>query len=132
MSLFMVQTTSIKADMPIGVSHRQLNQYPIGSRNSAIHNDYHSSLRPSSFYEPKHPSLIHCLSKEMSQSGSFGSSADLRKRTAPPPAKPAHTHTHSAQAFFLKYVQLKFMRQSMQMILPQVHLRKPCYDFSFL
>ena len=49
---------SIKADMPIGVSHRQVNQYPIGSRNSAIHNAYHSSLRPSSFYEPKHPSLI--------------------------------------------------------------------------
>ena len=32
-------------------------QVPIGSRNSAIHNAYHSSLRPSSLFEPRHPSL---------------------------------------------------------------------------
>ena len=29
----------------------------IGSRNSAIHNVYHTSLRPSSLLEPRHPSL---------------------------------------------------------------------------
>ena len=32
-------------------------QVPIGSRNSAIHNAYHSSLRPSSLFEPRHRSL---------------------------------------------------------------------------
>ena len=32
-------------------------QIPIGSRNSAIHNAYHTSLRPSSLLEPRHPSL---------------------------------------------------------------------------
>ena len=32
-------------------------QIPIGSRNSAIHNAYHTSLRPSSLFEPRHPSL---------------------------------------------------------------------------
>ena len=32
-------------------------QVPIGSRNSAIHNVYHTSLRPSSLFEPRHPSL---------------------------------------------------------------------------
>lgn len=32
-------------------------QVPIGSRNSAIHNAYHTSLRPSSLFEPRHPSL---------------------------------------------------------------------------
>ena len=32
-------------------------QIPIGSRNSAIHNVYHTSLRPSSLFEPRHPSL---------------------------------------------------------------------------
>ena len=32
-------------------------QVPIGSRNSAIHNAYHNSLRPSSLFEPRHRSL---------------------------------------------------------------------------
>jgi hypothetical protein len=32
-------------------------QKSIGSRNSAIHNDYHTLLRPSSLLEPRHPSL---------------------------------------------------------------------------
>ena len=32
-------------------------QISIGSRNSAIHNVYHTSLRPSSLFEPRHPSL---------------------------------------------------------------------------
>ena len=32
-------------------------QVPVGSRNSAIHNAYHTSLRPSSLFEPRHPSL---------------------------------------------------------------------------
>ena len=32
-------------------------QVPIGSRNPAIHNAYHTSLRPSSLFEPRHRSL---------------------------------------------------------------------------
>jgi hypothetical protein len=32
-------------------------QSSIGSRNSAIHNVYHTSLRPSSLLEPRHLSL---------------------------------------------------------------------------
>ena len=32
-------------------------QGSIDSRNSAIHNAYHTSLRPSSLFEPRHPSL---------------------------------------------------------------------------
>ena len=32
-------------------------QIPVGSRNSASHNAYHTSLRPSSLFEPRHPSL---------------------------------------------------------------------------
>ena len=39
---------------PESVMHVQVS---IGSRNSAIHNDYHTSLRPSSLFEPRHPSL---------------------------------------------------------------------------
>ena len=32
-------------------------QDPVDSRNSAIHNAYRTSLRPSSLIEPRHPSL---------------------------------------------------------------------------
>ena len=32
-------------------------QWSIDSRNSAIHNAYRTSLRPSSLFEPRHPSL---------------------------------------------------------------------------
>ena len=32
-------------------------QDSVGSRNSAIHNAYRTSLRPSSLIEPRHPSL---------------------------------------------------------------------------
>ena len=32
-------------------------QDPVGSRNSAIHNAYRTSLRPSSVFKPRHPSL---------------------------------------------------------------------------
>ena len=39
-------------------------QVSIGSRNSAIHNDYHTSLRPSSLFEPRHPSLKVVSTKE--------------------------------------------------------------------
>jgi hypothetical protein len=39
---------------PESVMHVQVS---IGSRNSAIHNDYHTSLRPSSMLEPRYPSL---------------------------------------------------------------------------
>ena len=41
-------------------------QRSIGSRNSAIHNDYHTSLRPSSLLEPRHPSLK--VVRQLSQS----------------------------------------------------------------
>ena len=41
-------------------------QGTIDSRNSAIHNAHHTSLRPSSVFEPRHPSLkvASCLSIE--------------------------------------------------------------------
>ena len=32
-------------------------QVPVGSRNSASRNAYHTSLRPSSLFKPRHPSL---------------------------------------------------------------------------
>ena len=44
-------------------------QESIGSRNSAIHNDYHTSLRPSSVLEPRYPSL-KVVTHNMSQNRS--------------------------------------------------------------
>ncbi len=38
-------------------------QVPVGSRNPAIHNAYRTSLRPSSLFEPRHPSLKVVCSK---------------------------------------------------------------------
>ena len=42
-------------------------QIPIGSRNSAIHNAYHTSLRPSSLFEPRHPSLKVVFQRTMAK-----------------------------------------------------------------
>ena len=44
-------------------------QIPVGSRNSASHNAYRTSLRPSSLFEPRHP-LLKVVRKQ-SPSGSF-------------------------------------------------------------
>ena len=45
-------------------------QIPIDSRNSAIHNAYRISLRPSSVLEPRHPSLkvlVGCIAHRHSE-----------------------------------------------------------------
>ena len=44
-------------------------QESIGSRNSAIHNDYHTSLRPSSVLEPRYPSLKVVMCKNTHRGG---------------------------------------------------------------
>jgi hypothetical protein len=96
---------------------------------SAIHITYRDSLRPSSMREPRDPSLkvVHRAS-------------DAR-----------HTHTRSMNfrevdvgPSDLRWVHRKGRRtrrtrealvvveSDSLMILPQVHLRKPCYDFYFL
>ena len=51
--------------------------------------------------------------------------------SAPPPARTCmgskkHPHTHLTEEF------TRVLLEHVRMILPQVHLRKPCYDFSFL
>ena len=76
------------------------------SQSSAIRITYRISLRSSSFQKPRYPSPIvvffHQTTSTISKTHSF--------------------HT-------------KFQRtpyQFTKMILPQVHLRKPCYDFTFL
>lgn len=56
-------------------------QVPVDSRNSAIHNAYHSSLCPSSLFEPRHSSL-KVVKKNMSGVG----------------ANP-NTHTHTKNVY---------------------------------
>ena len=46
--------TGILSGIPDNATYVQI---PVGSRNSAIHNAYRNSLRPSSLLEPRHPSL---------------------------------------------------------------------------
>lgn len=78
------------------------------SQSSAIRITYRISLRSSSFQEPRYPSWIvftfhsHFSSK----------------------------HSKLNQVSSLSLTSLT--SQYSQMILPQVHLRKPCYDFTFL
>lgn len=79
------------------------------SQSSAIRITYRISLRSSSFQEPRYPSwIVIRVLKFQSLSLSSNSLRSARSRSPPQP------HKHS------------------QMILPQVHLRKPCYDFTFL
>ena len=79
------------------------------SQSSAIRITYRISLRSSSFQEPRYPSWI--VLKVHSNQFSSKHSQSLRSARSRSPPQP---HKHS------------------QMILPQVHLRKPCYDFTFL
>ena len=54
-------------------------QVPIGSRNPAIHNAYHTSLRPSSLFEPRHRSLKVVKKKWITISRSKAGTANKSK-----------------------------------------------------
>ena len=79
------------------------------SQSSAIRITYRISLRSSSFQEPRYPSWI---------------------------VLKVHSNQFSSNAPTLKQVSSLSLASptihNSQMILPQVHLRKPCYDFTFL
>ena len=55
------------------------------------------------------------------------------RSTPPPPGLKSECETHN-RVLYLRARSLKFKqsRHKPIMILPQVHLRKPCYDFYFL
>jgi hypothetical protein len=103
------------------------------SRDSAIHITYRSSLRSSSLREPRDPLLkvVYWLcfvsgKKEgvkgvwLKWCGESGRGAARGRATLP--GRPRGSRCTKRVLIF---------RGSM-MILPQVHLRKPCYDFYFL
>ena len=109
------------------------------SRNSASHNAFHTLLRPSSMFEPRHQSLKVDLYEEQQQQQQQlrsyfdtwqKSNADAWKRTPYPTALECCTIDYHGPSTHSDNSQCSNGR--MRMILPQVHLRKPCYDFSFL
>ena len=75
------------------------------SQSSAIRITYRISLRSSSFQKPRYPSPIVVFIQKQLQ-----------------PLTSIHTIGQANQVCF----------KQTKMILPQVHLRKPCYDFTFL
>lgn len=124
-------------------------QNPIGSRNSAVHNAYHTSLRPSSLFEPRHPSL-KIVRQRHAQSNThnhiiitvFNFAWQLGRtrmsiRACPSDqqvswaGKDLRSLSKSEDIFSHEEIHNHQVMHA-RMILPQVHLRKPCYDFSFL
>ena len=114
------------------------------SRNSAIHITYHISLRSSSIPEPRDPLLKvfqNSFVQKFTQTGlKFQERFDGLQRALAQGGFPAATRalgpSGPAKATWL---QLNtggrlgpFRDPHSVMILPQVHLRKPCYDFYFL
>jgi hypothetical protein len=102
------------------------------SLNSAIHITYRISLRSSSMREPRDP-LLKVVTLWFFTFWTFVFKCERRKR----PVKIATDVVHRCVRF--DDVQPRRtaeeiggrMAESL-MILPQVHLRKPCYDFYFL
>ena len=107
------------------------------SLNSAIHITYRISLRSSSLREPRYP-LLRVLDRF-----DFAHFEYLK-------SKRPHTIVHKQKSLVVDAVVTPLLRYCKQaatqetstfrkgwygftiMILPQVHLRKPCYDFYFL
>ena len=98
------------------------------SRNSAIHTTYRISLRSSSLREPRYPLLrVVLVNREIGQAViTYSLFCILKgcwlKRQAKLQSKVADADIDKFTVWLLID----------SMILPQVHLRKPCYDFSFL
>jgi hypothetical protein len=100
------------------------------SLNSAIHITYRISLRSSSMPEPRDPLLkvFRSIFKKIPRTEPFKGflrvfrQVTLPKQKSKSPEGPAKDGRHP----------LFYGGSRSIMILPQVHLRKPCYDFYFL
>lgn len=128
-----------------------------GSRDSAIHTKYRISLRSSSMREPRYPlpRVVLTFKRRLVPPPEHTANGAGRRRTLRfdfPWRVPrrcsldATTHAgarrtrvgpttrgipHAATPMWLNTCSRSALQVS-TMILPQVHLRKPCYDFSFL
>lgn len=129
-----------------------------GSRDSAIHTKCRISLRSSSTREPRYPlpGVIQTLAR-IAQSTSkqwqctptitvLGTNCagvlfllfvtlQIKQHEGSKREPAKTTHALTAQTRGTRRVLAQFhngSKRNSTMILPQVHLRKPCYDFSFL
>jgi hypothetical protein len=107
------------------------------SRNSAIHITYRISLRSSSMPEPRDPLLkVLTIFMVLRQPIFIRVRRALRRARARGRASPgdqvAPVGPPKQQVYRDKGGRLGREGPHSVMILPQVHLRKPCYDFYFL
>ena len=132
-----------------------------GSRDSAIHTKYRISLRSSSMREPRYPLprvVMTCVYRERAPApaaspfpgrgdgprsflivpwrvprlGSFGRRRRLASSRTTPTGRGSEGRRPPRPLGESNVFAGRSALQVSTMILPQVHLRKPCYDFSFL
>ena len=115
------------------------------SLNSAIRITYRISLRSSSLLEPRYPLLrvvqrfvffFRVNEKNVSSKLRKGVKIIIHRsmgfsRSVGPEAQPSEEKNSSHRTAYT-IVHRGLIRGYVLMILPQVHLRKPCYDFYFL
>ena len=112
------------------------------SLNSAIHTTYRSLLRSSSIHEPRDPPLkvvfyLKLIKKNSNRKIKWfkrGFESGHNRKVMP---DSIGRKIPDFSFFFLPktdytIVHMGFGYLDLVMILPQVHLRKPCYDFYFL
>ena len=106
------------------------------SRNSAIHITYRISLRSSSMPEPRDPLLkvltIFIVLRQPIFIRVHRALRRARARGRCPPATRWPRWARQSNRCLDKGGRLGREGPHSVMILPQVHLRKPCYDFYFL
>jgi hypothetical protein len=111
------------------------------SLNSAIHINYRISLRSSSMPEPRDPLLkvltdcdtIELRRQNFRQCSRWGLRRALARGGGSPPGGRVNGGPAEATWYSIQGWEVGPRRNPHSvMILPQVHLRKPCYDFYFL
>jgi hypothetical protein len=105
------------------------------SLNSAIHTTYRISLRSSSMREPRDPLLKVLTFLYLTVQTDDMKCKNFVSRAGTPAGE--GTEIHAARKQQVRYTEGFEMHipkntYLLVMILPQVHLRKPCYDFYFL
>ena len=118
--------------MPLGIPRGAMCvQRFDDSLNSAIHITYRISLRSSSMPEPRDPLLKVLNIKLFTQTTLiFRVLGPLAGTYQPKPV--ARRPAKATEVWYTKGGRSTPKGMNSVMILPQVHLRKPCYDFYFL
>ena len=107
-------------------------QHSIDSRNSAIRSAYRILLRPSSILEPRHPPLKVVIKMINIKTQYNGVKKRVKRSKAKATEQAAAQQRRRARIAPYPRLRLWCWNGFVLMILPQVHLRKPCYDFCFL